>query len=58
MLGQGEGVTESNLFAPCDYEATAETFIEELFLARELVMAITSEGELFVIGGQETLPKK
>jgi hypothetical protein len=48
LLGQGEGVTESSVFAPLDLSIE----IKDIFLVGELAMAISKEGEVVILGGE------
>ena len=57
MLAQGSGVTKSEKFAACAYEASSDPnhIFKDLFFVDNLVMAISNDGEIWVIGGEDLL---
>lgn len=57
MLAQGSGVSKSEKFAPCSNEGSKDhdKIFSNLFFVDTLVMAISNDGEIWVIGGEDFL---
>jgi len=54
LLGQGPKTTESYTFEPMAYESNEENQFAEIIFVGQLAMGLTTKGEMWVIGGEDS----